>query len=437
MFLFPDDKQATASSPEDQEEQADKIQDWPKFFSKGTVDPNVVRQLVLDLQAAKKHEDVIALIEQAIVQGQIQPWMYEVLALNMETVGRPRAQIERVLLSGPDLIADDSDSLLYLAAYLSKFERHEQALKLYRQVAVLEPLRVESYVMGLALAERLHDPTAAMWAVPGVLTRAWGKDRQELHDQAERVSKQICAELTENGRALEAASLEQLTNAAKQRDLTVLLEWNGAGDLDLEIVDPTGAVCNARQTTTPGGALHIRSGQGPRQQDCVEEAVVPFALPGEYRVLVKHVSGDIVGKRARLTITRAAGSSRETKQVQTVPLSAEGQTIRVSVKNGRLPAPLAIPEPPAPIKAAARRRPALGRVPEGNPRMPAENARNGVGTGVVGYQPVIEFVPSGVQLTALAVVSGDRRYVRISSSPLFTSLTDVFTFSFARGVTGP
>ena len=103
-----------------------------------------------------------------------------------------------------------------------------------------------------------------------------------------------------------------------------------------------------------------------------------------------------------------------------------------------MPAPLAVPEPPAPLRAAAaRRRPSLSRVPEGHPRLPAESVANGVGTGVVGYQPVVAFVPSGVQLTALAVVSGDRRYVRISSSPLFTSLTDVFTFSFARGVAGP
>lgn len=413
-------------------------QDWKQFFAKSKLDPKAVRQMVLDLHQAGKYEDVIALIEQAIVHGQVQPWMYEVLALNMEAVGRPRAQVERVLLSARDFIADDSDSILYLAAYLTKFERHEQALKLYRQVAVLEPLRVESYVMGLNIAERLQDPAAAMWTVPGVLTRAWGKDREELHERAERLSRQIVADLKETGRTLEASTLEQLTAAAKQRDLRVSLDWNGNGDLDLEIIDPTGAVCSSKQPATPGGVLHIQSGQGPRQQDCVEEAVAPFALPGEYRVLVKHVSGDIVGKRARLTIVRHAGTPREDKQVQTIPLSQEAQTVRVLLKGGRLTEPLAVPMPPASAKRLpANRRRALSQVPAaGNPRAPEEGSAGAV-TGVVGYQPVVEFVPSGVQLTALAVISGDRRYVRISSSPLFTSITDVFTFSFASGVTGP
>src|SRR4029079_13068933 len=169
-----------------------------------------------------------------------------------------RAQVERVLLSARDFIADDSDSILYLAAYLSKFERHEQALKLYRQVAVLEPLRVESYVMGLGVAERLQDPAAAMWTVPGVLTRAWRKDRRERHERAERLSRQIVDDLKAAGRTLEASTLEQLTAAAKQRDLSVSLDWNGNGDLDLEIIDPTGTVCSSRQAATPGGVLHIQ-----------------------------------------------------------------------------------------------------------------------------------------------------------------------------------
>ena len=61
--------------------------------------------------------------EQAILAGQSQPWMYEVLALTMEVAGRPRAQIERVLLSSRDVTPADVNSLLYLAAYLARFER--------------------------------------------------------------------------------------------------------------------------------------------------------------------------------------------------------------------------------------------------------------------------------------------------------------------------
>jgi hypothetical protein len=39
-------------------------------------------------------------------------------------------------------------------------------------------------------------------------------------------------------------------------------------------------------------------------------------------------------------------------------------------------------------------------------------------------------------LNAAAVVSPDRRYVRLAVSPVFSTITDVFTFSFVGGATG-
>jgi type II secretory pathway component GspD/PulD (secretin) len=59
-----------------------------------------------------------------------------------------------------------------------------------------------------------------------------------------------------------------------------------------------------------------------------------------------------------------------------------------------------------------------------------------VGFGSVGFQPVIRTLPEGISLTVLAVISADRRYVRLSLSPLFSTITDVQTFSFASGGAG-
>jgi hypothetical protein len=53
--------------------------------------------------------------------------------------------------------------------------------------------------------------------------------------------------------------------------------------------------------------------------------------------------------------------------------------------------------------------------------------------GAVGYQPVITTLPEGTNMSATAVVSADRRYVRISVVPLFSSIGDVTTFNFATG----
>ncbi|MFG0334179.1 MAG: hypothetical protein ACF8TS_12510, partial [Maioricimonas sp. JB049] len=51
----------------------------------------------------------------------------------------------------------------------------------------------------------------------------------------------------------------------------------------------------------------------------------------------------------------------------------------------------------------------------------------------IGFQPIVQTIPEGVQLTVRAVVSADRRYVRLAVSPFFTNVTDVFTFSFVSG----
>jgi len=65
---------------------------------------------------------------------------------------------------------------------------------------------------------------------------------------------------------------------------------------------------------------------------------------------------------------------------------------------------------------ALRRRRALGAL--------------GIG-GAVGYQPIIQTLPEGTQLGVEGVISADRRYVRISAGPTFSTIGDVQTFTFA------
>lgn len=52
---------------------------------------------------------------------------------------------------------------------------------------------------------------------------------------------------------------------------------------------------------------------------------------------------------------------------------------------------------------------------------------------MVGYQPVIIALPQGSQLWSAAVVSGDRRYVRFSGVPMFSSVGQVHTFNMYTG----
>jgi hypothetical protein len=56
--------------------------------------------------------------------------------------------------------------------------------------------------------------------------------------------------------------------------------------------------------------------------------------------------------------------------------------------------------------------------------------------GAVGYQPVIITIPEGTSMSATAVVSADRRYVRVTASPLFSGIAEVNTFNFVSGDSG-
>ena len=61
--------------------------------------------------------------------------------------------------------------------------------------------------------------------------------------------------------------------------------------------------------------------------------------------------------------------------------------------------------------------------------MTQTGALSGAGLAV-GYQPVITEINEGVTMSAAAVVSSDLRYVRLAVNPSFTTITDVFTFTF-------
>lgn len=56
--------------------------------------------------------------------------------------------------------------------------------------------------------------------------------------------------------------------------------------------------------------------------------------------------------------------------------------------------------------------------------------------GAAGYQPVIVNLPSGASMMGMAVISADRRYVRVTPTPMFSSIGQVTTFNLQRGNQG-
>ena len=114
---------------------------WRAFFAKQRPSPTALTTLVLRLHQQRKHEHVMAAINEALIAGQSQPWMYDVLAMSMQITGRPQAQIERVLLSRVDFTVADVSNMLFSAAYLVRFGATDRALTLYRQASRMAPTR--------------------------------------------------------------------------------------------------------------------------------------------------------------------------------------------------------------------------------------------------------------------------------------------------------
>jgi len=410
---------------------------WSDFFRSNQPHPASVCDVVLRLHKARKTEEVIACIEAALIHGQSQPWMYTVLALEMEKAGRPWEDVERVLLSNIDFSAINVDNLLYSAAFLTRFGAKDRALDLYEQASRVDPTRLEPYVLGLKLARERREPRALEWAAVGILTRAWNKDHEALHREAEATLVELSERLRTEGFEEQAARLDQSLEQALQRDLVIELSWSGKADLDLLVEEPSGTICSAENPSTAGGGVFVHDGLGLEPRDAFDKYVCPRGLSGDYRAIVRYIRGDVVGKRAVLRIVRYQGTPHEVEERFTVQLSQEDKVVRISLRQGRLDETTALPplvDRPAPVGAR------VGNPREFIVRRSSDPRRFGArglagrefraGGQPVGFQPVITVLSEGVALNALAVVSGDRRYVRLSLAPVFSAITGVNTFSF-------
>ena len=410
---------------------------WDDYFEKRTPSPVDIRNLVVQLNEAQKFEHVIAVIESAIRHDQVQPWMFPVLATTMKIVGRPPEAIERVLLSQVDYGGKDVSSMVYSGAYLTRFGAERQALKMYQQASLVAPARPEPYIMGLRLARKLKDYDAVEWAAAGILTNAWTPDYRTLHQNAINAVRDSMQELTNAGKVERAEQMEIAMAEARKRDLALKLTWSGEGDVDLIVEEPWGTICSSTTPQTAGGGAFVHDGAGPEQKNSYDAYVCAEAVPGFYRVRIRHIWGTIVGKRAKLEVIRYRGSANETRKSYTVVLGQEDAVVRISLKEGRRSERRDVPRDDAEATSGLTG-PGRGRVQltggVGSEGRQAgrrfQNSRAFRGGANPGFQPVVRTLGDGVSNAAMAVISGDRRYVRLSLNPAINTITDVFTFSF-------
>lgn len=422
----------------------DPAKEWRKYFRENHPTNEQVYQLVVRLREAKRDKEVVNVIEAAILNSQSQSWMYEVLAAAMQFTGRPQADIERVLLSAHDFTLADLTNMLLSAAFLTRYGMHDRALSLYRQASDLAPWRPEPYVMGLRLAREAKDPAAIEWAAVGILTQAWVRDHEALTQQAIGAVVEGEQLLEKAGNKERLKQFQQRIALAKQRDLVLKLTWNGDADLDLSVTEPLGTVCSRQKKYSRGGGVFVHDGIGPKPQNAYELYVCPVASPGEYVLTVHYLRGNVVAKQAKLTIIRHQGTKQEATTTQSVSIAGEKNVLKLTLKSGRRTEL----GPELPAELTEFRRPFRTRYQIASDVLQATDVADtrgaqqeylrrrdvllqNLGGLRAAAQPVVQTVSEGVQLGAMAVVSPDRRYVRLSLNPTFTAITDVFTFTFA------
>jgi hypothetical protein len=448
-----------------------------------------VRETVRQLMNAQKFGEVASLIRGALRNGWGQPWMYEALSLAMQADNQPKPEIERALMSAV-AFAHTNNDLLYIAAYMSRAGFDARALKLYRQAAQLDPSRYEPYMHGLQVGLRLRDTAGIEWACVGVLSQTWPSDKAVVADLARRAAKATLDQLRTAHQAPEAERFKTALDNAMVRDCIVRVRWDGDAEVDVAVQEPSGSVCSLRDPrTTSGGTLLTGAAARSSANDegIAQQYVVSEGFTGTYKMLLRRVWGKPTAGKVTVDIYSHWGTKKATHQRRQIPVGEQDALVTFELKEGRRQEPLAQAQaanaaqamigvnqailaqmvaPPVAANPAAVNPVAAANANANNiaqllaqindpnvaqafavSRNPstANNGNNGgdliVGNGLnpfvlqgaVGYQPVITTLPEGTNMSATAVISADRRYVRISVVPLFSSIGNITTFNFATG----
>ncbi len=447
---------------------------WNDYFAANTPDPAAVRAVVRDRMHERKFAEVTAIVQGALRNQQTQPWMYEALAIALQAEKRPADEIERTLLSAADF-AQGPDELMRLAEYLQKAGYDARALDLYEQVARVVPLNPEPSVRGLRLAQRLSDTGGIRWATLGILSQAWTADQSEIWDQARRAAMSLLTRLeSEEDKSAHAAYKKQLDEALS-RDVVVIVSWTGDADIDLIVEEPTKTACSFRAPRTAGGGVllgdTLRSAVKDKDAKMQEVYVCPRGFAGEYKVVLHRVWGKLAGGKATVEVFKNFGTPEAKYESSQVELAEKPALILFNVEKGRREEPIEDVQLAGAVQGqlemgrhilaqqmalvndpnlarnvfANRVLQGVGNGSNGTGNGSGNGNGNGNGTGVpipffargaVGYQPVITVIPQGANMSATAVISADRRYVRISAAPIFTQITQVQTFNFATGQSG-
>jgi hypothetical protein len=307
-------------------------------------------------------------------------------------------------------------------------------------------------VQALALAKRTNNTEAIQWAAAGILAQTLSGDGAKIAEEAYRLAKATYETLLSEGKKDQAQSLDAAVRLAKRRDCVVVVSVTGDSDVDIAVEEPAGTVCSLHQPRTTSGGVHMGDmssiGKNKTVKGFSEVYVCGEAFPGQYRLLIKNVWGMPTSKKVTVDLYTNYGTPEQKSDRMQVPLGDKDAAVVFEVKDGRRKDPL----PEARVAQIAKVQNALNKqllARQLAGMSDSDAARNFAAAlaladqnngqfpffrrGAVGYRPDITVLPEGAGFQATAVISADRRYVRVSPVPFFSQVNEVSTFNFVTG----
>jgi len=388
----------------------------------------------------------MAMVNAALRNGQPQAWMYESLGIAMELKGGSKSDIERAVMSAVDF-SNSADEMMYVAQYLSRLGLDRRAMLVCQQAAKMEPLRGEAYVLGLRSAQQIDDVAGIRWSTIGILSQAWPTRMAEIELTASRVAKATLERLGSEGRTDERDAFLNELQQAVVRDCVIRVSWTGEADIDISVEEPSGTICSESDPRTIGGG--VRLGDGYTAKDKVdvgasEVYVCPKGFAGSYRVQIHRVWGEVAAGKVTVDVYTHLRSGDMQHERQQLEVSDKDAMVVFDLNHGRRTDPIET----AQLAGAVDRQEKISRAvlaqqldtgsdpsvaPNPNRFFPGLDRRAAFfgGRNAVGFQPIIQTLPEGTMMQTLGVVSADRRYVRVAVEPIFSTIGDVQTFTFA------
>jgi tetratricopeptide (TPR) repeat protein len=315
---------------------------WQQAVAWEVTDPKLIVAVADDLMEFGEFGHAAEVLKAGLRKGlTTDDWVHDALAVALQMSQANPVEVERAAVSAIDLDPTNPRAYLKAAKVESDLNNHDVAVALCRRAAKFGPDQPQPYANALAYAEKAKDVTAdtVEWAAANLLHRDWPADGV---DYAAKVRSEYLPKFSHRfqGAGQKADRLNRLVTEQTQRDLMVELLWTGPADLDLVVVEPSGAVCDATHKRTTGGGL-LRADILEQKQDAnlgdsgrSEIYTAASAFSGTYRVSVKRAFGQPDGNSARIRVTRFKGTPRERTDVFEINLASNSGPVEFKLDGG-------------------------------------------------------------------------------------------------------